>query len=170
MPRPRRFDMKDFSGAPAGLKYSPDGTRLHGSKHLLSDYNGQPQPPIYTRLEQIKTVLTDDDIYRDPDFKTKLEECRKYTRDLKFGTRAGKHYNASFVINIELKISVHDKWIREKEKTAEIDFDDEIEYENPRSQGRLMPRWWEPEPEAVQEQLEDLGFRARRGGRQGSRR
>lgn len=152
-------DINDLTGAPKGLKRSPHCSRLYGYENLLSEYAaGVQQPPISERLEQIKIFLIDEAIRRDPDFRPKLEECRKYIRDLKLGNQAGEDLNASSVMKLELEIALVDKWIREKENIAEVDFDDTVEYENSKPQGRLMPKTWEPEPGEVDLQVAGLGI------------
>lgn len=124
---------------------------------MYHDEHGRPMPPINKHLEQMSIFLKDEDIYRDENFKPKLEECRIFIRSIKFGNRAGKHYSAALVAEIELKIAVHDKWIRVAERVAEVDFDED-QYEVPfhGAGGRLMPRDWKPPSGAMAEEMADL--------------
>lgn len=160
------MDINDFRGAPKGLKRSSDGSRLYGHENLLSQYPaGVAQPPIKERLEQIKSFLVDDDLHHDPDMKPKLEICRKYIRNLKLSNQAADYYSSSLVTNLELKITQLDKWIRgkEKERIAEVEFDDVVGNEDPEPQGRMMPKTWEPEPGDVDQQVIGLGITVEAG-------
>lgn len=52
---------------------------------------------------------------------------------------------------------MHDKWIREAEKVAEVDFDeDQYEVRLHGAGGRLMPRHWRPPSGTMAEEMADL--------------